>query len=160
MSKPKFRPRTKAQNSIIHSLLGRFGFKSEDKAELVYDITGGRTEHSSEMSFAEAEQMINRLGGNPRRKKESDAAPRTVQARRREAGVETIATATHKDLMNRLARGREMSEQGLGDLSARVNKGTRSPRTSKEVNRVIEAIKNMNRRDKTFNLKQDDQEAA
>lgn len=156
---PKFIPRTKAQNSAIHSLLGKYKFDGESKAEFVFDITNGRTESTKEMSFDEANEMIHRLGGRTFTKQMMSR--RTENYHKQKDGIETIATSTHKDHLKKLARERNMSEAGLGDLSARVNKGLRTPRTSKEVNRVIEAIKAMNRRDRTFaGFKKEDKEAA
>lgn len=141
----KFIPRTKQQNSVLHKLLGDFSFTADDKAEMVFDITGGRTEHSSEMSVDECNRMIVRLGG-----KAISNSRRSQQLDRQIAGVKQIATAKHRNLMEMKARNRGISKDGLGDLSAKVNKGVRIPRTSEEVNHVIEALKAMDKRDKTF----------
>lgn len=148
--------RTLAQNNIIHGLLGNFGFDREAKAEMVLDITQGRTESSKEMTFDEANVMIKRLDGRPifaARK-----APRTEQLDRQIAGIKRIASAKHRNLMELKARRRGISPEGLGDLSASVNKGIRNPRTTEEVNRVIEAIKAMDKRGKRPNVVK--QEAA
>lgn len=158
---PKFYPRTLKQNNALHKLLDQRGFAQEDKADMVFDFTKGRTEHSSEMSFDECNAMITHLGGQAFPK--SGTTPRrTTNYRRQQAGIEQIASPTHKDLMRNLWRKKDdRTDEGLESLSARVNKGLRIPRTTKEVNRVIEAIKAMNRRDRTFDLgKKSDQEAA
>ncbi len=159
---PKFRPRTKAQNSAIHSLLNKFNFDRDSKAEMVADITDGRTESTREMSFVEANVMITRLGGNAFANTGEPARPRrTDNYHRQKAGVQQLATSTHIDLMRTRARKRGITEDGLGDLSARVNRGNRTPRTSKEVSRVIEAIKAMNARDRISEpFKKDEREAA
>lgn len=147
------RPRTAAQNKAIHSLLNKFNFDTDSKAEMVADITGGRTESTKEMFFDEANVMIARLGGSAFSNAGQPAARprRTENYHRQKTGVEQIATATHIDLMRSRARARGMTEDGLGDLSARVNRGVRQPRTSKEVSRVIEAIKAMAKRDNALN---------
>lgn len=136
--------RTNLQNKIIHQLVGKWDFTRDDKAEMVFDITNGRTASTKEMYFDEANEMIHRLQGQP-----VTESRRTVNHRNQKAGVESIATATHRDFMNQLVRGRNITKEGLEKLSARVNSGVKNPRTSKEVNRIIEAIKQMNRRDKT-----------
>lgn len=147
--KNKFIPRTKAQNSALHSLLSKHGFDADSKAEMVYFYTDRRTEHSSEMSFDEANRMIHKLGGQP-----FTAAPehngksrRAVNYQNQKAGVKTIVSPTHIDLMNRLWRLREgRTPEGLIALSQKIIKKDR-PATSTECNKVIEAIKSMNRRD-------------
>ena len=151
--------RTNIQNSKMFGLASKLGLSHEDLRDLAFEVSGERTDHTSELSVKEADRLIERLEKLLPAKKEP--SKRTVQYRRQVAGIEQIATATHLDWMNTLARGRSMSEQGLGDLSAKVNGGNRKPRTSKEVNRVIEAIKAMNRRAKTFGaFKKDEKEAA
>lgn len=151
--------KTLAQNKAIFGLGAKMKCSHEDLQELAYDVTAGRTASIAKLSFEEANGMIVRLGG--RAFSPNPPSRRTEQYHRQKEGVQAIATATHLDYMRRLARGRNMSDQGLGDLSSKVNKGERSPRTSKEVNRVIEAIKVMNKRDQTFGaFKKEDKEAA
>ena len=53
--------RTTKQNSQFHSLLSLRKFGREEKAQLVTVITGGRTTHSSEMTYDEMELAISRL---------------------------------------------------------------------------------------------------
>lgn len=151
--------KTLAQNRAIFGLGSKMKCSHEDLQELAYDVTGGRTASIAKLTFKEANGMIERLGGRPFTQRPRSA--RTDQYHRQKAGIEAIATSTHIDHMKRLARERNMSDDGLGNLSARVNKGVRIPRTSKEVNRVIEAIKAMNERDRTFGaFKKKDKEAA
>lgn len=145
---PKFIPRTNAQNKAIHSLLNQFNFDRDSKAEMVFDITNGRTESSGEMSFDEANVMIRRLGGRAFDAPNQFRSRRTENYHKQKAGIQTIPTSTHVDLMRSRAHRRGITPDGLGDLSARVNGGNRHPKTSKEVSRVIEAIKAMDARDK------------
>lgn len=61
--------RTTAQNSKLHFLLCRLKIDAELKASLVKQYTQGRTDHSSQMEFAECQELINHLqaaagGGN------------------------------------------------------------------------------------------------
>ena len=150
--------KTSAQNRAIFGLGAKRNWGHEDLRELAFDVTGGRTDSLKALTFDEANGMIRRLGGRAFDQPNQFGSKRTENWRRQKAGIKTIATAKHIDLMTSLARKRGMSEDGLGDLSARVNQGSRKPRTSKEVNRVVEAIKAMNTRDRVFNLKK--QEAA
>lgn len=153
--------KTPAQNKAIFGLAAKVGCSHDDLRELAFDVTKERTDSLKQLTFDEANAMIRRLGGRAFNAPSQFNSKRTEQHYKQKAGIETIATATHVDLMKMLARKRGMSEEGLGDLSARVNKGLKKPRTSKEVSRVIEAIKAMNERDKTFNVfKKEQKEAA
>lgn len=155
---PRKKMKTLAQNKAIFGLGAKRHCSHEDLQELAYDVTGGRTASIAKLTFDEANGMIVRLGG--RAFSDQPRSRRTENYHRNKAGINAIATSTHIDFMKRLARRRQMNDEGLGDLSAKINSGVRNPRTSKEVNRVIEAIKAMNQRDRTFNLKRDDKEAA
>jgi len=53
--------RTAQQNRILHSLLSELSISNENKENMVFSYTGGRTEHSSEMTQAECQAMINEL---------------------------------------------------------------------------------------------------
>lgn len=153
--------RTSKQNRIIHSLVNRWNFTGDDKAEMVFGITEGRTCSTKEMTFDEANVMIKRLDGRPVVEQPlKDKSRRTVQYHRQKQGVEQIITPTMKDFIHSLQRGRNMSDDGLKSLCRRMLKKD-FPQTNKEANKIVEAIKAMNRRDRTFNLvKKDDQEAA
>ena len=51
---------SKAQLSALHALLNNTGML-EDKKELIYNTTDGRTESSKELTFEEAKLLISRL---------------------------------------------------------------------------------------------------
>ncbi len=53
--------RTKQQNKRLHKLLGELQIDAENKAQMVSSFTKGRTEHTSEMYYAEAQRMIEKL---------------------------------------------------------------------------------------------------
>jgi hypothetical protein len=55
--------RSKSQNNLLHQLLERCGL-SDMKAELVLAYTSGRSQHSSEMSWEECQQLIDSLQQN------------------------------------------------------------------------------------------------
>lgn len=143
---PKYRSAT--QNKRLWGLAAKLGLEHEDLRDYAHEYSGGRTDHTSKLYFNECEKLNNYLDGLANPKKEW--SPRTVRRRRQKANVPQIATQKHLKMMQDLADKRGMSEDGLGDLSARVNAGVRKPRTSKEVNHVIEAIKAMNKRDRIF----------
>ncbi|MBK8810681.1 MAG: hypothetical protein IPN69_08105 [Acidobacteria bacterium] len=110
------------------------------------------TDRTSELYTNEALQIINRLksvvapGATPKR---------TVNWRKRKAGIETIASAIQIDKMKALADGRGMSTDGLRALCARMLRDDSGnplewPRTTKQCNSIIEALKAMNKRDRIF----------
>lgn len=137
------KPRTLAQNRVIHSLLGKAGISPDLKAEMVARITNGRTTHSSEMYFHEANTLITELGGDA-----VDSSRRTQQAHRQKAGiVQLITTEQHKRLEDlAVDRWGEGWNQPLSRLAWRMLKKN-APRTTVEANKLIEAIKAMNARD-------------
>lgn len=141
------KPRTLQQNKIIHSLLNTWGFDSESKREMVLDITKGRTESTKELTFAEANFLIEKLQGTAPSNAPGKST-RNIQHKRATAGVPTIVTPTHLDEMRRLWRSIEgRTDAGLQSLTERIIKKPR-PRTAQECNKVIEAIKSMNKRAK------------
>lgn len=139
-----FIKRTLRQNNALHDLLNKRGFTGDDKAEMVFDVTGGRTEHSSEMSVEEANVMIERLGGVP-----VTMSRRTIQYRRQKAGVKTIVTPEQTGKIERLLQQRNIDGDGYKSLCNGMFKHD-EPHTSKEASAIIEALKAMISRDKTF----------
>jgi len=53
--------RTGYQNKILHSLISKLGIDAEQKEELVYNFTLGRTAESKMMYSIEMQQLINAL---------------------------------------------------------------------------------------------------
>lgn len=53
--------RTTTQNNALYKLLGKLGISDDIKKELVFQVTNGRTEKSSEMSYTEASDLIRML---------------------------------------------------------------------------------------------------
>jgi hypothetical protein len=140
MSQPK--PKTHGQLQRIFGLAKPLNCGKQDLEELAYEISEGRVERLSLLSFDEANAMIGRLGGEPF----GELARRTVNHRRQKAGIPQIATRRHLKLLYDLADRRGISEDGLGRLCRRMIQKTK-PRTSAEANKIIEAIKAMNKRD-------------
>ncbi|MEO8649164.1 MAG: hypothetical protein ABI539_08365 [Acidobacteriota bacterium] len=142
---PKFQPKTHAQIKRIFGLAKPLGCSQEDLRELAADVTGGRVERLSLLSYDEANAMIHRLGGEPLLT--SRTPRRTVNYHRQQAGVQQIAQHGHTKLMHDLAAGRGISPEGLQNLCRRMLRGSSHPRTTAETNTIIEALKAMNARD-------------
>jgi hypothetical protein len=133
--------RTNLQNKIFHQLVGKAGLSNDDKAVLVFDFTKGRTDSSKEMRFDEMNAAIKHLGGTVFDSKEKRAKtwfPKNVVA---------IVSTLQKQKMESLKESRNMSDEGFAKLCRAILKGIPYPRTSKEAQKVIEAIKAMNSRD-------------
>jgi hypothetical protein len=141
---PKFR--TKTQNSKMFGLASKAGVSHDDLRDWTSEITSGRTDHTSKLYQHEAQEIINRLekfvnpNGTPRR---------TENYRRQKAGVKTIVSQAHLAKLQHLADGRSMTSEGLAKLCVRIF-GAEKPRTSHECSKAIEAIKDMNKRDRVF----------
>ncbi len=134
-------PKSTGQVRCIFGLARQKGIGDELLRETVLSVTQ-RTNHISQLTSVEADAVIARLKG-------PDYKPtprRTVQHRRKRAGVKQVAQPAHLDLMHSLARQRGMTEEGLEQLAHRVCKCF-PPRTTSDTNKVIEAIKAMNRRE-------------
>lgn len=142
---PKFR--TNAQNSLMFGLAAKAGVSHDDLRDWTAEITAGRTEHTSELYYSEAVEIIDRLQKlfNP------DQTPRrTVNYRRQKTGVEQIVTPDHLQKMVDLwFAKKERTSSGLESLCLRVIK-LEKPRTAKECSKVIEAIKAMNSRERAL----------
>lgn len=140
------RPKTNQQTKAIFKLAKKRGIEMDDdtRADFAVTVSKGRTDRISLLTFDEANDLIRHLGGEPVL---SSATPRrTVNYHRQQAGVQQIAQKEHLDLMYRLADRRNMTIAGLTSLANKIIKHF-PPRTTTETNKVIEAIKAMNRRD-------------
>jgi hypothetical protein len=139
--------KTSTQIRAIFGLAKRNRFELDDdaKAGLAVVASNGRTDRLSLLTFAEANVAIKNLGGEPF---EPRYVPRrTENYRRPKAGVKQIAQPAHLELMYKLAAQRNMSSDGLERMGRRMIK-TWPPRTTDETNKVVEALKSMNRRDR------------
>lgn len=127
-----------AQVRRIYGLAKEKGLDNDELHALVEEAT--RKTSIARLNVTEADAVIARLGGEPL------AARRTVQYRRRRAGVPQIAQASHLKLMHGLARHRGIGDEGLAALAERMNVPY-PPRTTADTNKLVEALKAMNRRD-------------
>ena len=142
----KSQPKTTDQLRAIFGLGKGLGFGKEDLEQMACELTDGRVERLSLLSFDQANAMIQRLGGDPF--PVSGPVPvRTANHRRQKAGVKQIETVKHLNLIDELARLRNMSPEGLERLCMRMIKKPR-PTTTAEGNKIVEALKAMNARDR------------
>ncbi len=135
--------KSKKQVAAIWQLAKTRKIDSDELHTLVHNVTG--QDSIRLLSKAEADKVIVKLGGTPFNRIKGTPR-RTVQYRRRSAGVQQIAQPAQLELMRSLAGARGMSDEGLESLTRRIIKCSQ-PRTTKEANKVIEALKAMNRRD-------------
>jgi hypothetical protein len=143
---PKFQPKTVPQLRAIFGLAKKLNCGEEDLRELAADVSRGRVDRLSLISFDEANAMIVRLGGEAF--SESRTPRRTINYHRQQAGVQQIAQPQHIEKMRKLAAGRGISDEGLQRMCRRMLKGNSWPRTTDETNKIIEALKAMNARDR------------
>ena len=142
----KFKPKSTEQLRAIFGLGRKRGCGKEELEELAADVTNERVDRLSGLSFDEANAMIRRLGGDPF-PGEGDVSRRTLNYRRQKAGVKQLETVKHLSLIDELARLRNMTPEGLEKLCQRMLNGKRRPTTTAEGNKIVEALKAMNRRD-------------
>ncbi len=137
------RIKTHAQLQRIFGLAKPLGCTKEDLENLAFELTNGRVERLSTLTFREANAMIERLGGSPL----SQTPGRTLRHRRQKAGVPQIASHAQLEFLRKLAEARGITDDGFERLCRRMLRGQPRPRTTAEANKIIEAIKAMNRRD-------------
>lgn len=113
--------------------------------EMLGQITRGRTTSLSSMTFDEANVFIERLGGQPMTRK--FVPRRTRNYRNQQAGIRTIATAAHLQKMEDLWFAfSHRTPNGLTQICLNTIKQER-PRTADECNKIVEAVKSMNKRE-------------
>ena len=112
-------------------------------SDLLHEVVESVTQKKSIAALTSDE--ANRVIAHLQSKAEKETPRRTVQYRRKRSGVSQVAQPAHLELMRSLARTRKMSDEGLEQLATRICKHY-PPRTTSETNKVIEALKAMNRR--------------
>ena len=150
------KPKTVFQLRRIFGLAKPLNCSDEDLRELAHDVSGGRVERLSLLTWEEANAMIRRLGGEPFNSSSSGSPVprRTANYRKQRDGIVTMASPQALAYLDRLAERRGMSPEGLERMCYRMLKSKR-PLTAQGCNAVIEALKSMNARDRRRN-----QEAA
>jgi len=136
------RPKTTGQVRAIFAAAQKAGVDFNDKelrGDTVEAVTR-RTRHLSELTFAEAQRVLQKLKG------QSFVPLRTLQHRRKQAGIQQIITDDQQTLIAELASQRKWSVESLTKFCQKVIKRDR-PLTTAEAGKVIEGLKAMNRRD-------------
>lgn len=126
------RPKSTQQVRAIYGEAKRRGLDND----ALHEIVGGSIKA---LSFAEAQKVIQRL------KADSFVPLRTLQYRRAKAGVQQIVTDEMLTLIAELASQRKWSPETLQNFCVRQCK-KKAPRTTVDANKVIEALKSMNKR--------------
>ena len=121
------------------------GMDKTDLEALAADKTAGRVERLSLLSFDQANAMIAHLGGDTF-PGTGHVAARTANHRRQKAGIKQVESTKHLRLIADLAAKRNMSAAGLASLCMRIIKRS-APATTAQGNKIIEALKAMNKRD-------------
>lgn len=136
-------PKSNSQVRAIFGLAKQRGIDPDELRAVVEDVTkrsvpAGRT-GVAKLNFTQADAVIVKLGGEP------FAARRTVQQRRKNAGVQQLVGPNQLLYLKQLANARGWGDDTLADFCRRQC-GHARPRTTREANKVIEALKAMNRR--------------
>ncbi len=154
------RPKTTGQVRAIFGEARRCGLDNETLHELVADVVGAAEDlrhpstdggmlsgHAaidpvsiSKLTFAQAEAVIQRLKGK------SFVPLRTLQYRRAKAGIKQVVQESQLTLIAQLASQREWSAETLINFCIRQC-GHHPLRTTEDANKVIEALKSMNKRE-------------
>lgn len=136
-------PKTTEQLRVIFGLGKKLNCAKEDLEEMA----GKRL---SALTFDEANGMITRLGGDAFPSPAGPAPRRTQNYRKQKQQIKTIVTPAQLDKLDRLwFKYGHRTLSGLEAICKRVNRGAKTPRTTEECNRVIEAVKSMNAREAT-----------
>lgn len=135
------------------------GHETKDFIEAqVHAVTLSKKDRISELTFDEANDVIVALGGDPirlfvgaparasRSGVTFGTSKRTENYRKQAAGIKTIETDAHLKKIHELAAVRGMSDEGLQSLAGRMNTPW-PPQTTEQGNRIVEALKAMNKRD-------------
>jgi Protein of unknown function (DUF1018) len=132
-------PKNNAQVRAIHGEAKRRGLDGEQLHDLV-ESTTRRTRSIAALTHAEAQQVIQRLKGN------GFVPLRTLQYRRQKAGIPVLVRPDQLTLIAELASQRDWSIETLAAFCKRQCK-REVPRTTTDANKVIEALKAMNKRE-------------
>jgi DNA-directed RNA polymerase subunit F len=132
-------PKTHGQVKAIFAEGKKRGLDGESLRDTVESVTR-RTRHIRDLTYSEAEQIIQKLKG------EGFVPRRTLQYRRAKQGIKQVVQESQLKLIAELASQRNWSAETLKNFCKRQCKHER-PRTTEDANKVIEALKSMNKRD-------------
>jgi hypothetical protein len=133
------RPKSVQQVKAIFAEGRKWGLDDEQLRDLAEDVTR-RTRHISELTYSEAERVIERLKGK------SFLPRRTLQYRRAKRGIKQVVQEGQLKKIADLASQRNWSPETVVKFCKRQC-GHHPLRTTEDANKVIEALKSMNKRD-------------
>lgn len=139
----------------MHALAAELKITHGDLRSFAFEQSNGRTDHTSELTFDEAAQIIATLEkhayqmrtirGEHATPKKQTPSRRTVQLRRQKAGIKSVPTAKQLKYIADLREMRQMTDAGW-DSFANHTIGKTAPLTSKEAGKLIEGLKALNAR--------------
>ena len=139
--------RTKIQNAKMHGIAAKLGIPHEDLGDFAFEYSDGRTEHTSELYVAEMDKLIQRLEYLLAQKTGETTPLRTVNYRRAKTNVVSIDTPRQDKFLRALwFHYPHRTADGLQKLCLNTIK-TAAPKTTKEFQKMIEAVKSMNARE-------------
>lgn len=133
--------RTKTTNQVraIHAEARKRGIDPDTLHDLVENVTR-RTRSIAALTHAEAQKVIQRMKGD------GFVPLRTLQHHRQKSGIPVLVRPEQLTLIAELSSQRDWSVETLATFCKRQCK-REMPRTTSDANKVIEALKAMNRRD-------------
>lgn len=145
---PKTQPKKNFQIRRMFGLAKPFAEVSgRDTKEYIEEVVFCQIERNpnmSDLTFDEANKVIIALGGEPFRAYGN--SKRNENYKKQQAGVKSIETDNHLNFIDELARLRGMTPEGVEKLATRMRLPW-PPRTTAEGNKIVEALKAMNKRD-------------
>ena len=127
----------------IFGLCKRLGLDDDTRRGAVAVVTTGRTDSVSQLTFEEANALITHLGGDPSTRKRSPQNPRAITPA---GGRKQIAQPGPPSADARSGIRPRDHRRGLKRMGERMLKHW-PPHTTAETNKMVEALKSMNRRD-------------
>lgn len=134
-------PKTTAQVRAIFGLARSAGHGDDEHRAVIAKVTEERKHSARDLTFDEANLVIEHYNGRAFK----PSPRRTVLHRRQQRGVKQIVSAAQLELIATLASQRQWSAETLRKFCIR-QAGHFPLRTTEDANKVIEALKSMNRR--------------
>lgn len=133
--------KTKKQVQTIWAIARKKAMTDEQLHALVEVESGNESIRA--LSKEDADKVIIALGGKPHFRSKPR---RTRQDHHQQTGTKQIVSGTQLELIQSLAAKRNWSPEGLVKFCQRMIKRDK-PATTKQANTIIEALKDMNKRD-------------
>ena len=135
-------PKTTGQVRAIFGLARSAGHSDDERRAIIAQVTEEKKHSVRDLTFDEANLVIKHYGGDAFK----PAPRRTVLYRRQQRGVKQIVSSAQLELIATLASQRQWSAETLRKFCVR-QAGHFPLRTTEDANKVIEALKSMNKRE-------------